>query len=216
MTIIDLNLTTSELQALEQLKMSGDKNNTSWEACIPQFGCDVHSKDLPTNSLYEFLDSIAHEASPELINQIGALLTNIINKITGSISELNHYHGSLLLETFMPTDSLVAWHTDDFCRDDISDNLGPSFIFIATLKGEHTLHYTGTYDYEPNICLPLHNNNIPKTLFVDHKMPYSTPLGFASIHISRHSNGAMHSAPNMTKPRLLLKLVMQSDKCDFD
>jgi hypothetical protein len=195
--------------------MGSDGDSAVWGDRIPKFPCNVHSKDLPSNSVYEFLKSIAPESSPELINQIGDLTTNIITKIGESLSGLEHYHGTFSMEAFMPMDSQTGWHTDTFCSNYNNEKIGPSFFFLATLKGDHTLYYTGTYDYEPNICLPVHNDKIPQKLLVDHKA-YSTPLGFAPIHIAHEPNGAMHSWPNITKPRLLIRVALHSDNCNSD
>ena len=45
------------------------------------------------------------------------------------------------------------------------------------------------------------------------KPPYTAPLGFASIHIARDINGAVHARPSISKPRLLLTIPIISGNC---
>jgi hypothetical protein len=216
-TFIDLNLTASDRLALDQFEMTNITGRELYGNSLPGFPCSIHKLDLEAltiNSTYTFLSQIAPEASPELINKIENLILNIVNKTAESLSAgLEYYSGSFTIETFMPSDEQVGWHTDNSCDHSNNDRFGPAFMFLATLKGDHTVYYTGDYNYGIDKCFPVHNENIPTELLVSYKQPYATTLGHAPIHIAHEVNGALHSWPNITYPRLLLRVSLSSNNC---
>jgi hypothetical protein len=91
------------------------------------------------------------------------------------------------------------WHRDGD-RDERVECYGKRYIFLATLKGDHTLYCTGSYDSDLKKCVP--DTSI-----------FSAPHASGTLHKIGKLYGAFHSAPPMNGQRFVFATEIRYPEC---
>jgi hypothetical protein len=223
--VIPLNLTKDDLRDLNDLYVDNtcpcDPDNNNDGPDTPDFGrCEGQfSNGFKPKSYYQdttYRDDVERhfkgykslKSEPALMSRLVDLIVRLTNKVaeiipgtlispgfityaadSGMVKDLDHRY---------PSD---VWHRDGGRSiDNQVECHGKRLIFLATLKGDHTLYCTSSFDSDLKQCIP--DTSI-----------FSASPNTGTIHKIGKLYGAFHSGPPMNGQRFVFASSIRYPDC---